>query len=69
MACLGAGANGYEPNYYYGPDNNIINSIMNTIITPTNIDIYTTRLDLTTKIGKSKAEYGEGFSRKYQECL
>ncbi|HEY2580615.1 MAG TPA: outer membrane beta-barrel family protein [Mucilaginibacter sp.] len=55
-------ANGYEPNYYYGADNNVIYSAINTIDNPTNINIYTARLDLVTKIGKSRLEYGAKIS-------
>lgn len=54
--------NDYQPSYYYGPDNNLLYSIINSMYNPTNINIYTAKLDLTKKIRKGKLEYGAKIS-------
>jgi iron complex outermembrane receptor protein len=54
-------ANSYQPNYYYG-DNTFLYSIINGNSTPTNIDIYTAKLDVEQKLWKGKFGYGAKFS-------
>jgi iron complex outermembrane receptor protein len=51
-------SDGYEPNYYYGANNNVLYSVINTINNPTDINIYTAKLDLVSKVGKGRIEYG-----------
>ncbi|MEO6233574.1 MAG: TonB-dependent receptor [Ferruginibacter sp.] len=53
----GAGRS-YQPNYYYGGNNNLLYSIINRNYTPTDIDIYTAKVDLEQKLGKGKLGYG-----------
>ena len=48
----------YQPNNYYGGNNNLLYSIINRNSTPTNIDIYTAKLDIEQKLGKGKLGYG-----------
>ncbi|MEO6730677.1 MAG: TonB-dependent receptor [Ferruginibacter sp.] len=48
----------YQPNYYYGGNNNLLYSIINRNNTPTDIDIYTAKLDVEQKLGKGKFGYG-----------
>ena len=50
--------NSYQPNYYYGGNNNLLYSIINRNSTPTDIDIYTVKLDVEQKLGKGKLGYG-----------
>ena len=53
----GAGRS-YQPNMYYGNNNNLLYSVINRNSTPTDIDIYTAKLDLEQKLGKGKLGYG-----------
>ncbi len=48
----------YQPNNYYGGNNNLLYSIINRNYTPTDIDIYTAKLDAEQKLGKGKLGYG-----------
>lgn len=48
----------YQPNNYYTNTNNLIYSIVNRNYTPTDIDIYTAKLDAEHKLGKGKIGYG-----------
>ncbi len=48
----------YQPNYYYGNSNNLLYSITNRNHTPTDIDIYTAKIDAEQKWGKGKIGYG-----------
>ena len=48
----------YQPNYYYGDNNNLLYSIINRNSTPTDIDIYTAKIDAEQKLGKGKLGYG-----------
>ncbi|MEO5892243.1 MAG: TonB-dependent receptor [Ferruginibacter sp.] len=48
----------YQPNYYYGGNNNLLYSIINRNNTPTDIDIYTAKVDAEQKLGKAKLGYG-----------
>ena len=48
----------YQPNYYYGNNNNFLYSIVNRNYTPTDIDIYTAKVDAEQKLGKGKLGYG-----------
>ena len=53
-----AAANSYQPNYYYGSNNNLIYSVINHNNAPVNIDIYTAKMDVEQKLGKGKLGYG-----------
>src|SRR6185295_20142755 len=48
----------YQPNFYYGDNNNLLYSIINRNSTPTDIDIYTAKIDAEQKLGKGKFGYG-----------
>ena len=48
----------YQPNNYYGKQNNLLYSIVNRNYTPTDIDIYTVKVDAEQKLGKAKLGYG-----------
>ncbi|MEO6723033.1 MAG: TonB-dependent receptor [Ferruginibacter sp.] len=48
----------YQPNNYYGGNNNLLYSIINRNYTPTDIDIYTAKGDAEHKLGKGKLGYG-----------
>ena len=48
----------YQPNNYYGGNNNLLYSIINRNYTPTDIDIYTAKADAEQKLGKGKFGYG-----------
>jgi hypothetical protein len=48
----------YQPNYYYGDNNDLIYSVINRNNTPTDIDIYTAKVDVEQKLGKAKLGYG-----------
>jgi iron complex outermembrane receptor protein len=48
----------YQPNYYFGDNNNLLYSIINRNSAPTDIDIYTAKLDVEQKLGKAKLGYG-----------
>jgi hypothetical protein len=50
--------NSYQPNYYYGSNNNLLYSVINRNSTPTDIDIYTAKIDAEQKLGKGKLGYG-----------
>jgi iron complex outermembrane recepter protein len=54
--------NSYQPNYYYGSENDFLYSIVNRNYTPTDIDIYTAKVDAEQKLGKGKLGYGAKFS-------
>lgn len=51
-------SNSYQPNYYYGNNNDLLYSVINRNSTPTDIDIYTAKLDVEQKLGKAKLGYG-----------
>ncbi len=48
----------YQPNFYYDVNNNLFSSIINRNYTPTDIDIYTAKIDFEQKLGKGKFGYG-----------
>jgi len=48
----------FQPNYYYGQDKSLLYSITNRNYTPTDIDIYTAKLDAEQRLGKGKLGYG-----------
>jgi iron complex outermembrane receptor protein len=48
----------YQPNYYYGDNDNLIYSVINRNSTPTDINIYTAKVDVEQKLGKGKLGYG-----------
>lgn len=52
----------FQPNYYYGSNDNLLYSITNRNHTPTDIDIYTAKVDAEQKLGKGKLGYGAKFS-------
>ncbi len=52
----------FQPNNYYGSNNQLLYSIVNRNRTPTNIDIYTVKADAEQKLGKGKLGYGAKFS-------
>jgi iron complex outermembrane receptor protein len=52
-------ANQLQPNYYYDPENsNELYRVVNTMITPTNIKIYTVRVDYETGLKKGRLGVG-----------
>jgi iron complex outermembrane recepter protein len=48
----------YQPNNYFGISNNFLYSVINRNYTPTDIDIYTAKIDVEQKLGKGKLGYG-----------
>jgi iron complex outermembrane receptor protein len=48
----------YQPNNYYSGDDQFMYSIINGNNTPTDINIYTAKLDIEHKLGKGKLSYG-----------
>jgi len=52
----------YQPNYYYDKIGNLISTIINKNITPTDIDIYSAKVDIEQKAWKGKLGYGAKFS-------
>ena len=48
----------YQPNNYYNNNNDLLYSVINRNYTPTDIDIYTAKLDVEQKLGKGKLGYG-----------
>jgi iron complex outermembrane receptor protein len=54
--------NSYQPNYYTDADNNLLYSIITGNSTPTDINIYTAKLDLEQKLWKGTFGYGAKFS-------
>lgn len=48
----------YQPNNYYNTSDQLMYSIINRNYTPTDIDIYTAKLDVEQKLGKGKLGYG-----------
>ncbi len=50
--------NSYQPNYYFDKNNNLLYSVINRNYTPTDIDIYTLKIDAEQKLGKGKLGYG-----------
>ena len=51
-------SNSYQPNYYFNPEDALLYQIINGNSTPTNINIYTAKLDFEHKLGKGKLGYG-----------
>jgi hypothetical protein len=51
-------SNSYQPNNYYSPGDNFMYAIINGNSTPTDINIYTAKLDIEHKLGKGKLGYG-----------
>ncbi|MGG9972817.1 TonB-dependent receptor domain-containing protein [Ferruginibacter sp. SUN002] len=47
-----------QPNNYYDINNNLLYSVINRNYTPTDIDIYTAKIDAEQKLGKGKFGYG-----------
>ncbi|MFT3911985.1 MAG: TonB-dependent receptor [Ferruginibacter sp.] len=48
----------YQPNYYYDKTGQLLYNIVNRNYTPTDIDIYTAKLDAEQRLGKGKLGYG-----------
>ena len=48
----------YQPNYYYDKNGVSLYDVVNRNYTPTDIDIYTAKLDIEQKLGKGKIGYG-----------
>jgi iron complex outermembrane recepter protein len=48
----------YQPNNYFNSTNNFLYGVINSNYTPTDIDIYTAKLDVEQKLGKGKLGYG-----------
>ncbi|MEO6669390.1 MAG: TonB-dependent receptor [Ferruginibacter sp.] len=48
----------FQPNEYYAKDGSLLYSVINRNYTPTDIDIYTAKLDAEQKLGKAKLGYG-----------
>lgn len=48
----------YQPNYYWGASNQLLYQVINRNNTPTDIDIYSFKLDVEQKLGKGKIGYG-----------
>jgi len=52
----------YQPNYYYNPAHDLMYEILNGNNTPTDISIYTAKLDLEHKLWKGKLGYGAKYA-------
>ncbi len=52
----------FQPNYYYDRNNNLLLQIINRNYTPTDIDIYTSKVDVELPKWKGKLGYGAKFS-------
>ncbi len=52
----------YQPNTYLDKNNNLLSQIINTNYTPTDIDIFTAKIDAEQKLGKGKLGYGAKIS-------
>ncbi len=52
----------YQPNFYVDANNNPLYSVINQNYTPTNINIYTAKVDVEQKAWKGKLGYGAKFS-------
>lgn len=52
----------HQPNYYYDKNGNIISTVVNRNYTPTDIDIYTAKVDFEEPKWKGKLGYGAKFS-------
>ncbi len=48
----------YQPNNYFGNNNNLLYQIINRNYTPTDINIYTAKIDAEQNLGKGKLGYG-----------
>jgi iron complex outermembrane recepter protein len=48
----------YQPNNYYDKNNNPLSQIINRNYTPTDIDIFSAKIDVEQKLGKGKLGYG-----------
>jgi hypothetical protein len=48
----------FQPNYYYDNSNVLLYKVVNRNYTPTDIDIYTAKVDVEKKLGKGKFGYG-----------
>ncbi|UEG49886.1 TonB-dependent receptor [Ferruginibacter lapsinanis] len=48
----------YQPNNYFDSNNDLWYTVVNRNYTPTDIDIYTAKIDLEQKLGKGKFGYG-----------
>src|ERR1700748_2458933 len=55
-------SNSYQPNYYFNPQDALLYQIINGNSTPTNINIYTAKLDFEHKLGKGKLGYGAKYA-------
>jgi iron complex outermembrane recepter protein len=51
-------SNSYQPNNYYNPEGQFLYKVINGNNTPTDIDIYTAKLDIEHKLWKGKLGYG-----------
>jgi iron complex outermembrane receptor protein len=52
----------YQPNDYFGNNNTLLSSVINRNYAPTDIDIYTLKLDMARKLGDGKVEYGAKYA-------
>ncbi|KAA5535087.1 TonB-dependent receptor [Taibaiella lutea] len=52
----------YQPNHYYNPAHDLMYEIINGNNTPTNISIYTAKLDFEHKLWKGKLGYGAKYA-------
>ncbi len=52
----------FQPNYYYTNNNILLYTVTNRNYTPTDIDIYTAKVDFEQRLGKAKLGYGAKFS-------
>jgi len=52
----------YQPNYYWDKDENLLAEVITRNNTPTDIDIYTSKLDILVPLHKSKLGFGAKFS-------
>jgi iron complex outermembrane recepter protein len=48
----------YQPNNYYNASNALLYNVINRNYTPTDIDIYTAKLDIEQRLGKGKLGFG-----------
>lgn len=55
-------ARSYQPNYYWDKDENLLSEVITRNNTPTDIDIYTSRLDILLPVHKGKLGLGAKFS-------
>jgi iron complex outermembrane recepter protein len=57
----------YQPNNYLDANNNLLYSVVNRNHTPTDIDIYTAKIDIERRLGKGKLGFGGKYSYVFTE--